>query len=328
MERNIISLLFLTLLLTTAPASAGEEEMVAVVNGAGITKVEFDRNWPAYLRRLGIPLNHADKSGKVDEFRKGLLDLLVDQELLFQEAEKMGKTAGEEQVNEVVAREKADFAGAAQAGQAHGTFEEAISQSGLTMDLYTDYIRRRMTVQNLVVGHYGDKVTVSEKDVDDFYAGNPDNFKTEETIRARHILFTVSPDAGEEEKKEAKKKAEEVLEKARGGEDFAELAKIHSQGPSGPKGGDLGVFGRGKMVPPFEEAVFALKPGEVSDLVETRFGYHIIKLEERNDASSITRDEAADQIREFLKAQKVNEAVFARLEALRKDAKVENLLGP
>jgi peptidyl-prolyl cis-trans isomerase C len=328
MERNIISLLFLTLLLTTAPASAGEEEMVAVVNGAGITKVEFDRNWPAYLRRLGIPLNHADKSGKVDEFRKGLLDLLVDQELLFQEAEKMGKTAGEEQVNEVVAREKADFAGAAQAGQAHGTFEEAISKSGLTMDLYTDYIRRRMTVQNLVVGHYGDKVTVSEKDVDDFYAGNPDNFKTEETIRARHILFTVSPDVGEEEKKEAKKKAEEVLEKARGGEDFAELAKIHSQGPSGPKGGDLGVFGRGKMVPPFEEAVFALKPGEVSDLVETRFGYHIIKLEERNDASSITRDEAADQIREFLKAQKVNEAVFARLEALRKDAKVENLLGP
>ncbi len=328
MKRNIISLLSLTLLLTAVPASAGEEAMVAVVNGAGITKVEFDRNWPAYLNRLGIPLTHADKTGKVEEFRKGLLDLLVDQELLFQEARNVGKMAGDEQVNEVIAKEKADFAGAVQAGQAKGTFEEALSQSGLTMDLYTDYVRRRMTVQNLVVGHYGDKVTVSEKDVDDFYAGNPDNFKTEETIWARHILFTVAPDVGEEEKKEAKKKAEEVLKKARGGEDFAELAKVHSQGPSGPKGGDLGFFGRGKMVPPFEEAVFAMKPGEISDLVETRFGFHIIKLEERKAASSITRDEAADQIREFLKAQKVNEAVFARLEALRKDAKVENLLNP
>ena len=327
MKRNILSFLFLSVLLAAVPASAGEEELVAVVNGAGITKVEFDRNWPAYLSRLGIPLNHADKSGKVDEFKKGLLDLLVDQELLFQEAGKMGKTAGEEQVNEVIAKEKADFAGAVQAGQAHGTFEEALAQSGLTTELYTDYVRRRMTVQNLVVGHYGDKMTISEKDIDDFYAGNPDNFVTEETIRARHILFKVDAAAGEDAKNEARKKAEEVLEKARGGEDFAELAKAHSQGPSGPKGGDLGSFGRGKMVPPFEEAAFSLKPGEVSGLVETRFGYHIIKLEERSGATAVTREEAADQIREFLKAQKVNEAVFARLEALRKEAKVENFLG-
>lgn len=327
MKRNILSLLFLSVLLVAVPASAGEEELVAVVNGAGITKVEFDRNWPAYLNRLGIPLTHADKSGKVDEFKKGLLDLLVDQELLFQEAKKMGKMAGEEQVNEVVARERKDFTEASHAGQAQGTFEDALAQSGLTLERYTDYVRRRMTVQNLVVGHYGDKTTVSEKDIDDFYAGNPDNFATAETLRARHILFKVAPDAGEEAKIEVRNKAEEVLGKARGGEDFAALAQAHSQGPSGPKGGDLGFFGRGKMVPPFDEAVFSLKPGEISDIVETRFGYHIIKLEERSDAATVSREEAADQIREFLKAQKVNEAVFARLEALRKEAKVENFLG-
>jgi peptidyl-prolyl cis-trans isomerase C len=327
MKRNTIPLLFLTVLLAVVPVSAAEEEMVAVVNGNGITKVEFDRNWPAYLRRLGIPLNHADKSGKVNEFKQGLLELLVDQELLFQEAKKEGKMAGEEQVKEVIAKERADFAGALQAGQAQGTFEDALAQNGMTIELYTDYVRRRLTVQNLVVGQYGDKVTVSEKDIDDFYSGNPDKFTTEETIRARHILFKVGPDAGEEEKKEVRKKAEDVLEKARGGEDFAELAKVHSEGPSGPKGGDLGFFGRGKMVPPFEEAVFALKPGEVSGIVETRFGYHIIMLEERSEGSTVSRAEAADQIREFLNAQKVNEAVFARLEVLRKEAKVENLLG-
>jgi len=197
----------------------------------------------------------------------------------------------------------------------------------MTIEHYTDYVRRRMTVQNLVVGHYGGTVNVSEKDIDDFYAGNPEKFATEETIRARHILFKVGPDAGEDEKKEARKKAEDVLEKARGGEDFAELAKAYSQGPSGPKGGDLGSFGRGKMVPPFEEAAFSLKPGEISGIVETRFGYHIIKVEERTDAVTVSRANAADQITEFLKAQKVNEAVFARLEALRKEAKVENFLG-
>jgi peptidyl-prolyl cis-trans isomerase C len=327
MKRNILFLLFLTVLLAAVPAFAGEEEMVAIVNGNGITKVEFDRNWPAYLRRLGIPLNHADKSGKVNEFKQGLLDLLVDQELLFQEAKKEGKMADEGQVKEMIAKDKQDFEEAVKAGQATGTFEETLAQSGLTIELYTDYVRRRLTVQNLVVGHYGDTMTVSEKDIDDFYAGNPDKFTTEETVRARHILFKVGADAGEEEKKEARKKAEEVLKKAQAGEDFAELAKAHSQGPSGPRGGDLGSFGRGKMVPAFEEAAFSLKPGEVSGIVETRFGYHIIKVEERSAGDTVSRAEAADQIREFLKAQKVNEAVFARLEVLRKEAKVENLLG-
>jgi peptidyl-prolyl cis-trans isomerase C len=271
-------------------------------------------------------LDHADKSGKVNEFKQGLLDILIEQELLFQEAEKAGQVAGEKQVSEAVARERENFAKASHAGQVQGNFEDALSKSGLTIELYTEYVRRRLTVQNLVVGHYGDKVSVSEKEIDDFYAANPDKFTTEETIRARHILFKVAPDAGEEEKNEARKKAGEVMEKARGGEDFAELAKAHSQGPSGPKGGDLGFFGRGKMVPSFEEAAFSLKPGEVSGLVETRFGYHIIKLEERNDGATVARDEAADKIREFLKAQKVDETVYSRLEELKKEAKVEKLL--
>ena len=81
MKRNIVSLLFLTVLLAAVPGSAGEEEMVSIVNVNGFTKVEFYRNWPAYLRRLGIPMNHADKSGKVDEFRRDLLERLVDQPL-------------------------------------------------------------------------------------------------------------------------------------------------------------------------------------------------------------------------------------------------------
>ena len=110
MKRVLLSLLFLAFLAAGAAPSLAGEELVAVVNGAGITKAEYDRNWPAFLRRLGIPLSHADKSGKVEEFRQELLDILINQELLFQEAEKLGQSAGKEEVGEAVARERENFA--------------------------------------------------------------------------------------------------------------------------------------------------------------------------------------------------------------------------
>jgi peptidyl-prolyl cis-trans isomerase C len=115
------------------------------------------------------------------------------------------------------------------------------------------------------------------------------------TVKARHILIRAGEDATPEAKQDAKTKIDDIAKQIEGGADFSELAKAESQDPgSGARGGDLGEFGPGQMVPPFEQAAFALEAGEVSDVVETQFGYHIIKVDEKNSAS-------LDEVREQLK---------------------------
>lgn len=130
-----------------------------------------------------------------------------------------------------------------------------------------------------------DKIVVTEEDMKSYYNVNKEAYKIPETVRARHILVKAPKDATEAEKAESSKKAEEILKRIKAGEDFAGLATEFSddKGSKG-KGGDLGFFPRGRMAKPFEDAAFSLKPGEVSDIVETKFGYHIIKLEDIKEA--------------------------------------------
>ncbi|HJZ66744.1 MAG TPA: peptidylprolyl isomerase [Blastocatellia bacterium] len=162
---------------------------------------------------------------------------------------------------------------------------------------------------------------VSDADIEQYYKDHPSEF---DEVRVRHILISTQPkeQAEDEEeakdkkpadkpkalsKEEARKKAQALLERARKGEDFAKLAKENSDDPgSKDKGGEYDFFGHGKMVPEFEKAAFALKPGEISDLVETQYGFHIIKLEERRNASSPENDQKVrQQIVEKLKQDKL-----------------------
>jgi len=121
-------------------------------------------------------------------------------------------------------------------------------------------------------------------------------------------------------------KAEDLLAQLKGGANFAELAKKSSDCPSAPQGGDLGFFGHGQMVPEFDEAAFALKPGEISGVVTTKFGYHIIKLEEKKDAGLVPEIEAAPRIREYLVGQKTGVAVEEKIKTLREKAKIEPVM--
>jgi peptidyl-prolyl cis-trans isomerase D len=125
------------------------------------------------------------------------------------------------------------------------------------------------------------QVTPSDADVQAYYDAHADDYRRPEEVRARHILFKVAPNASDADKAAARTQAADVLAKAKGGADFAELAKQYSQDSTASNGGDLGRFGHGVMTPAFESAAFALQPGQISDVVETPFGFHIIKLEEK-----------------------------------------------
>ncbi|MFO7727498.1 MAG: SurA N-terminal domain-containing protein [Desulfonatronovibrio sp.] len=138
---------------------------------------------------------------------------------------------------------------------------------------------------------------VSSEEIKQYYNTHENEFAQDERLSARHILISVDGDASEEEVEQARQKTAEIKAQLDNGKDFAELAREHSQGPSADQGGDLGTFGRGQMVPEFEEAAFDLNPGEVSDPVKTQFGWHLIKVEEHIPARTRELDEVRTRVR-------------------------------
>jgi len=154
---------------------------------------------------------------------------------------------------------------------------------------------------------YKSKVTITDDELRDYYDEHENEYVQEEEVRARHILAKVVEGASEKVEQEAKKKMEGLLAKVSAGEDFAKLAKENSDCPSSSKGGDLGFFGRGQMAKPFEDTSFSLEVGQVSDVVKTEFGYHIIKVEERKEAETQEFEQVADEIRTKLTDEKALE---------------------
>jgi peptidyl-prolyl cis-trans isomerase D len=147
---------------------------------------------------------------------------------------------------------------------------------------------------------YASQVEISDDEIREYYDEHPAEFQNPKTVEARHILIKVDPEAGPEDVAKAKERIEIILQKAKDGEDFAELARQYSEGPSKDKGGDLGAFRRESMVKPFSDKAFSMKAGEISDPVKTRFGWHIIKVETVNEATTTALTEAGDKIRKKL----------------------------
>jgi peptidyl-prolyl cis-trans isomerase C len=169
-------------------------------------------------------------------------------------------------------------------------------------------------------------VEVTQEEKEAFYEENAQLFQQSASVDASHILITTQG-LSEEEKEEALQRAEEIREEVAGDADFHEVAREESEGPSASNGGRLGSFQRGQMVPAFEEAAFNLEPGEISEVVETQFGYHIILVTNKSEGQTQSFEEAEAQIQQYLLEQQNNEALQSYVEGLRAEAEVEVLLG-
>jgi peptidyl-prolyl cis-trans isomerase C len=253
------------------------------------------------------------------ELEKQALNQLVSAELLYQAGQKLEIKDIEKQVDDKYAKGKAKFAN-------EQDFTKAMKDMEMEEKDLRDYTRRDLIISNFIEKTFVPKATVSEDDAKKFYDQNPDKFTKPEEVKASHILIGVDAKATDQEKKAAREKADKLRKDLAGGADFAALAKANSTCPSSQQGGDLGYFGKGKMVPAFEKAAFALKPGEISDVVETQFGYHIIKLTEKKAAEKVDFKEVKPRIDDYLKNQKVGTAVNDYLTETRKTAKIELLL--
>lgn len=299
------------------PAAApSPTAVVAKVDGVDITRGDVDQATKILLQQNRMPQQLDEETAKKVE--EAALNQLIAKELLYQAGKKLEIKDLDKQVAERIAQGKARFPSAAD-------YDKMLKDVSMTDKDVETFTREELVIDNLIDKNIASKVTVSDAEAKKFYDDNIDKFKRGEMVRASHILIGVDKNATPEAKKQAKEKAEAILKKLKGGADFAELAKDDSTCPSKARGGDLGFFGRGQMVPEFEKAAFALKPGELSDVVETQFGYHIIKLTEKKAPETAKFDDVKERIDQYLKQQKTQEAIQKYIEELRGKAKVEIL---
>lgn len=292
--------------------------MIAVVNGTIITQGELDRVLDYELRRAAQS-GQQIPDAQMPKIENSILDSLIVGELLFQESKKQGIQVKPETVTQQLTIVKQRFPSEAE-------FKKALDENKLTESKIKADIKRDMAIQQLLDKEVDQKVQITDEENKTFYDTNPQLFQQPERVKASHILIKVDEGATEEKKVEARKKIKEVQQKVQKGEDFAELAKTYSEGPSAPKGGDLGLFGRGQMVKPFEDAAFSMEPNETSDIVETKFGYHLIKVVDKQPAKKIAYADVKDRINKHLKDQKLRTERQLYFDKLKKDAKIEKFL--
>ncbi|MDJ0780544.1 MAG: peptidylprolyl isomerase [Desulfosarcinaceae bacterium] len=297
---------------------APEGVKVATVNGVAITQSAFDRELNLFQRRIRRSLDSLT-SDQMAQVQDSILNDLINRELLFQESGKQKIEVPDEMVQKEFDRIKGRY-------QDPKQFQTVMEQMQMTEAGLKEQIHRKTAVQKLINQEVGDKIELTEAEAKTVYEQNPDDFKQMAQVRARHILVKVAADADEATKSSAREKLAAVQTQAQQGADFAELAKTHSEGPSNVRGGDLGFFGRGQMVKPFEEAAFALEPGKISDIVETRFGYHLIKVEEKKAEQALSFEEVKGKLMEKLKRSKIEQQMMTYLLSLRKAAKIETFM--
>jgi len=313
-------LCFAVFLLSGAVTLADEKKEskgnAASVNGVAITHEEVNRQMSALEKHLVSTQGTAIRPSMIPVLRNSIINNLIDKELLYQEA-KMQKIVVEEgTVGERIDDLRKKF-------PSEKAFQDEMGQMSLSEETLRSQIRKGLAVQQLVEKEILVHVTVSEQDMQSFYDGNSEHFKEPERVRASHILIESKPDADPVDKEKRRKKLEAVKKRFNQGEGFAVLAKEFSHCPSAEKGGDLGYFERGKMVKPFEDAAFSMNPGEVSDIVVTSFGFHLIKVTDKKPGRIIPYGESKERIKQHLQRAKFIEEKNSYVAELKKKGKVE-----
>ena len=298
------------------PVPAQLPDVVARVNGEAIKKADLENAVKGLEGRAGGPVP-ADQRDRV---YRGVLNDMIAFRLLVQEVKARKIVVPDADIDAQIAQVRGQF-------QTDAQFQQALALQKMTLAAVREDARSELGVEKLVEGEIAGKIAVTPEAVTEFYQKNQDKFQQGARVKASHILIAVPENADAAAKQLAKTKAEAVLKDLKAGKDFAAAAKENSQDPgSAPNGGDLGYFEQGQMVPPFEQAAFALKPGDMSGLVESPFGFHIIKVADKQAARVVPLEEAKPKIDQYLSGQNRQTQTQAFVSTLKAKAKIEILM--
>jgi peptidyl-prolyl cis-trans isomerase C len=298
------------------PVPAQLPDVVAKVNGEAVTRAELEMAVRTLEQRAQSPVPPEQR----DAVYRQVLDRIIGFHLLAQEARARKLVAAPWDVDTQLGDLKKQF-------PTEAAFNQMLQSRGVTADELRKETEDTLAVNQMLQKEIEPQVKVQDADVKTFFDQNKPRFHQPESVRASHILIRAEEQADPATKAKAKAQADDLLKQLKKGANFADLAKKFSGDPgSAPNGGDLGFFNRGQMVAPFDQAAFALKPGQMSGVVETPFGYHIIQAHETKPARDVGFDEVKDQIREYLATQQREQKSQVFVDQLKAKSKISLMM--
>lgn len=313
---KIIMACTLLALLAVSPFPSQAKQIsgiAAVVNDEVITTLDLDKEYAQMLKE-SEKLPPAEKMG----LRSAALNRLVDKKLVEQKIRELDIKVSDEELRASIEDVKK------QNNLTQEALEQALAAQGLTFAQYKAQLKEQLERMRLMSQEVRSKIQVGEREMREYYDAHRDNYGGAETFHARHIFFKLDPKGKPEDAAATEKLANEVLAKARAGEDFAALAKKYSQDPAAAKdGGDLGSFKKSDMLPEIGDTVAAMKPGDVSSIVRSPAGLHIIKLEQKSREAGRPFEEVKDSIEELLYKKKSDERFNQWVKDLRNAASID-----
>ncbi len=302
------------------PVLAAEQipEIVARVDGKDVSKGDLLAR--AAEARGALAERGIEPPASTRTFFRSVLDDLIGNMLLYRELSAAGKAASEADVAGQLAAVRGQF-------PSEEAFDAALAQRGFDRARLQREISESLTVQKWVRETVVPSIVVSEAEAREFFVANAERMIDPESVRARHVLIGLPTNATPEARAGRRREAEEILGKLAGGADFAAVARESSDDTmTAPRGGELGWVARGQSVPAFEQAAFALEPGKLSGIVESRFGFHIVRIDEKKAQTPLAFEQARPRIEQVLKQRKLEAEVRAKLNELGAKAKVEILI--
>lgn len=318
--RNRVAIIGMVALMTWVVCSAAAEqvfeEIIVRVNNDIITKSEYEKSRELIRRELQKSLKGAELENAAAQQEKDLLKTMIEDQLMVQKAADLSLTADTEVIKYLdrIRRE--------QNVPDMETLEKMMLQQGIDPVEFKQNIKNYSLKNQLLGREVYSRLQISTEEISKYYEAHKQEFDRPEEVRIREILIsTEKKDPSEIPALE--KKAQEVLQKARSGEKFDELATKNSDGSTAKEGGDLGFFPRGQMVKEIEEAAFKLRRGQVSDILKTKFGFVIIKVEEKHEAGIQKMEVVMNDIRDQIMGTKAQPAIREYLVKLRKQSFIE-----
>ncbi len=290
-------------------------EQIATVNAEVISRQDLDREMKLVslkLARQGRPVSEA----QLKRHEGSIRETLIKRSLLLQQAQSKEIDVKDSLVAKALAEFKAAFNGEA-------AYQNALKDMGFSEETLEGQIRDGLTIKALIDNEVIQRLSLPDATIRAYYDDNPTLFQRSEQVKASHILIAVPEGADENKRAEALAAIQSLKLRIDNGENFANLAMDHSACPSKAKGGDLGFFGKEQMVAPFSEAAFALAPGQVSDVVETRFGYHLIRVTEKREAQTMPFNDVKEAIAARLRQEMESEKIDAYLQKLEEHAEIK-----
>jgi len=300
-----------------SPGGAVVDRIVAVVNQEIITFSEIEK-WSLPFQKEIQAEDRLERRERIQEVFRKVLDRIIEEKLIEQEAKKSGIKVTSKEIDVAVEEVK----------QKHKInqeeLEKALAAEGLTLEVFKKDLEKRILRSKFVSSAVKLEQKAGEKELKEFFQKNVNQYRVNESYRPAHILFFISQDATPEQIRGIRKKSQKVLEKIKEGADFAKMAIEYSEDTSSRKeGGDLGYFKKGELLPTLEREAMKLQVGEVSDLIRTEVGFHILKLLDRKGGEPPPFEEIKEKVQADYYEKELEKAYQQFLSKLKEKSVIE-----